>query len=150
MTMPNDTLTIVENVITPVQKPFTWHIYSRLYDFVVEGNAGSKAKAKSLINKYLKSYAEADDYELFENGVLIESGTFGYDMRWAITRLRSFRNCCRDVIGGWEIEAEAFRLMVEKGYIVPAENHLDHEAGYWYITPRFRKVGNYLVKRRWW
>lgn len=145
----NDTLATSETANTPVQKPFSWRIYSRLYDFVVEGSAVNKASAKSLINKYIEGYAEADDYELFENGVLVEAGSFGYDMRYAIRRLRAFRNCCRPVISGWECEAEGFRLLVDKGYLVPADNHLEHEAGFWLITERFRKVGNYLVKRRW-
>lgn len=149
MTTVDDSLTHSQTLNTPVKQPFSWHIYSRLYGFVVTGEAATKMKAKSTINRYLETYAEADDYELFENGVLIQSGSFGYDVRYAIRRLRAFRNCCRDVIGGWEIEAEGFRLLVEKGYIVPVENHLDHEAGYWLITEKFRKVGNYLVKRRW-
>jgi hypothetical protein len=150
VTMPNDTLATSESAFTPVQKPFSWRIYSRRYGFIVTDSAATKMKAKSLIKQALIGYADADDYELFENGVLIESGSFGYDMRYAIQRLRAFRNCIRPVISGWECEAEGFRLLVDKGYIVPAENHLEHEAGYWLITDRFRKIGNYLVKRHWW
>lgn len=150
VTMPNDTLATSETAITPVQKPFSWRIYSRRYGFIVSDSAGSKMKAKSLIKQAITGYADADDYELFENGVLIESGSYGYDVKSAIADLRTFRNCIRPVIAGWECAADGFRLLVEKGYIVPAENHLDHEAGYWQITERFRKVGNYLVHKKWW
>lgn len=124
--------------------------FSKRYGLMETRTYGDMLTAKRQASKAMANDMNYDHCEIWFDGQLLHTDSYGYDMRWAITRLRAFRNCCRDVISGWEIEAEAFRLIVDKGYIVPAENHLEHEAGYWYITPRFRKVGNYLVKRRWW
>jgi hypothetical protein len=131
-------------------KAYTVRFYSKRYGHMETRGYDTVIVAKGQATKAVQHEADYDSYEIYEWDVLIAAETFGYDIRICIQRLRAFRNCRRSVIGGWEIEAEGFRLMVEKGYIVPAENHLDHEAGYWLITERFKKIGNYLVKRRWW
>ena len=74
---------------------------------------------------------------------------FGYDISAAMCDLRSYYHNCRPVMAGWEFYDTGFRLLVKKGYITQADNHLAHEAGYWELTPRFRKVGAYLRKRGW-
>lgn len=131
-------------------KTYRVNFYSNLYGYIETRDYSNLRIAKSNAAKTLQNEMHYDHFEILDpEGYFVDSGTFGFDVSWAMTRLRAFRNCCRSVIGGWEIEAECFRLMVDKGYIVPAENHLDHEAGYWFITDRFRKVGNYLVKRKW-
>lgn len=129
--------------------PYTVRFYSNRYGCLESRGYGDLQTAKRQASKTAQIEMHYDRYEIYEWDTLVHADSFGYDVRWAITRLRAFRNNCRDVIGGWEIEAECFRLMVDKGYIVPAENHLEHEAGYWLITERFRKLGNYLVKRKW-
>jgi hypothetical protein len=129
---------------------YTVRFYSKRYGHMETRGYDKVMTAKGQATKVMQQEADYDGCEIYEWNVLIHTETFGYDARIAIQRLRAFRNCCRPVIGGWECEAEGFRLLVEKGYIVPADNHLDHDAGYWLITERFKKIGNYLVKRRWW
>lgn len=74
---------------------------------------------------------------------------YGYDIAAAMSDLRSYYHSCRPVMAGWEFFDTGFRLLVEKGYIIQADNHLAHEAGYWELTDRYRKVGAYLRKRGW-
>jgi hypothetical protein len=128
----------------------TARFYSIRYGLVATQAYRSLKIAKRLAARALRHHSDFDRYEILNiEGQVVVEGIYGFDVRYAMRDLRRYRNCCRTEIAGWEMNSEGFRLLVAKGYIVPGVNHLGHEAGYWFITKRFRQIGRYLVKRGW-
>lgn len=138
-----------------------------MYEVIIymeDGSAATtfiaKTKSRAITNGYKRCYDHhrEDHFEIMlvdpqtSQKTRIATYSVGYDVRKAIRDLRTFRNCIRLELGGWEMSKEGFRLLVKKGYIIPAPmpHHIEMEAGWWLITDRFKRIGNYLVKRKWW
>lgn len=129
---------------------YTVTIHDRLAgDYELEGVYDKPIHAHSMGAKRCGASFEAFSYTIrCDDSQTCETVLVGYEIGYAVRDLRCFCDMHpMNRLAGWNFDKRGFRMLVDKGYIVPSADHLDHESGYWDMTERGKKLGKYLRKR---
>lgn len=129
---------------------YTVTIHDRLAgDYLLDGEYEHARTAHSAAKKRCEEGFHAISYTVACGSTkTTETVLVGYEMYYAVRDLRCFCDTTsKRRLAGWNMNKEGFRLLVDKGYIVPSADHLSHEAGYWEFTERAKKLGRFLRKR---